>query len=298
MSPIANTRRPPSAEALDKFSSIAIAHGLPPEFAQRIVDDPRLRRFFVTWALDNMRPVPEGERDKLIYGVWTSLDDLVEKARASDGVTGDKIDTMLKVARDRGLVDGYNAAIRCHRRLGMVVQINQDTVWETFLYVRRLLRRTWGTAFRPIDQFDEPMFKDAMSIHPKARPFVPGELSLQVVDFTANWRDGDQEMHCGAGFVGFELMFAAAQHREWVWRMGDDDRDPRIPVSERMPSATAVGLVVRPLPTVSWETCVAISNLDSLRSNPGSPRRNKLVLSLLRPRKFADQALPVLWTPR
>ena len=131
-----------------------------------------------------------------------------------------------------------------------------------------------------------------------ARTVVPGELSLQVVDFTANWCNGNTRRYSRAGFAGLELLFAASQHREWIWSMGDDVWDVRTPDSVKIPSVTAVGLTVRLLPSLPWQTCLSVGNSERYGTNPVAPRVNDLCLSLLAPKRFSSQALPVLWVPR
>lgn len=167
----------------------------------------------------------------LINDIWTPLSDVVEIARGYDDVTGGQIDGMLKTARENNLIEGFQSESASRVSIAPVIVRNYETVPDTFLYGRKLMRRRWGHSY---DELKPAYAKDVddnrIKLIPGTRPFVPDELTLRIVDFGANWnrlliRSGHslrmeeiQKTQAGQLAV-FEALFAVSQHPEWMQKM-------------------------------------------------------------------------------
>jgi len=177
----------------------------------------------------------------LIHEIWTPLNDIVEIARGYDGVSGDQIDFMLKTARENGLVDGFEAESPKNPLLAPVVVKNCETVPATLLFGRELMRQEWGEKYSEWEAAYAQGVDDKRVKPVEGAPlFEPNKLTLQIVDFGANWNplDGtvlkDVQAAQAGKLAGFEVIFAPSQHPEWFRQMD----------GEKIPFAIAAALLL------------------------------------------------------
>jgi len=169
---------------------------------------------------------------RLVHGIWTPLNDIVEIAREYEGVTGEQIDAMLRTAADNGLIEGFERESDSRPLLAPVIVRNRESIPTTFLYGRELMQKAWDGKYSEWGEaYAQDVDDNRVKLIPGARAFVPDELVLHIVDFGANWnrRDGvvmEEVQRTQAGKLAvFDALFAASQHPEWMRQM-DGEKIP------------------------------------------------------------------------
>lgn len=158
-----------------------------------------------------------------IHGRFTPLTEVLETVnKGYPGVTEVDIAAALEEARSSGRLARYEEASPKNPLLTPVVTVYRASVPETLRYARDRMVETFGDAF---EQWEEAYGKGVDENRVRLLEGIPDHqncVRIEVVDLGAHWNPKE-------GFVPkdvrsaksatFAVIYAAAQHPEWVRQM-------------------------------------------------------------------------------
>jgi hypothetical protein len=150
--------------------------------------------------------------------------------REYDGMTGDRIDRMMRTAHEGVQIERFKVEAQKNRFLAPVIVPRGSSLFETLLLGRVLMKKQWGRRYDEFKEaYDGGLSEERVRLVLGAPAFIPHELTLRFVDFSANWSPSPgiairETYHDHVNrLTALETLFAANQHPRWVEQMDGEN---------------------------------------------------------------------------
>lgn len=163
---------------------------------------------------------------RLVHSRFTPLADKLAMVKTWPGINPDAVDGAFATAQENGTIAGYNVEVDKNPLLDNVIVVYRESLPATLIYACERMKEAWGDEYCEwAEAYAQNVDENRVQAIPNAKPFIPNQIVIEVVDFGANWdrKSGTvvetvQKAQAGQ-LADFAVIYNAIQSPKWVEQM-------------------------------------------------------------------------------